>query len=210
MPQADPRTDPKVLLDLIEIEAEIEDTSRLTGDTPKEDKTDEESKIQVEEDSKTKENEDNPETSQIQKQNTSRSEMLQAQSTTPQSNDPDMNTMKKDIFKVPDTETRPNPETSSEIYPEIYPTTRSTAFATPPASTSSQEEISEIQIQSTQKQSKLSIFEETIIEMFNLPENIKELVSVSSPLPDLDLQIDPQLPLEDFSLLDYLNDSNII
>ena len=46
--------------------------------------------------------------------------------------------------------------------------------------------------------------------MFNLPENIKELVPVSSPLPDLDLQIEPQLPLEDFSLLDYLNDSNII
>ena len=139
-------------------------------------------------------NEDNPETSQLQKQNTSRSEMLQAQSTTPQSNDPDMNTTKKDIFKVPDTETRPNPETSSEIYPEIYPTTISTTCATPPASTSSQEEISEIQIQSTQKQSKLSIFEETIIEMFNLPENIKELVPVSSHLPDLDLQIDPQLP----------------
>ena len=46
--------------------------------------------------------------------------------------------------------------------------------------------------------------------MFNLPENIKELVPASSPLPDLDLQIEPQLPLEYFSLLDYLNDSNII
>ena len=72
------------------------------------------------------------------------------------------------------------------------------------------EKITEIQIQSTQKQSKLSIFEETIIEMFNLPENIKELFPASSPLPDLDLQIEPQLPLEDFSLLNYLNDSNII
>ena len=48
----------------------------------------------------------------------------------------------------------------------------------------------------------------TIIEMFNLPENIKELVPVSSPLPDLDLQTEPQLPLEEFSLLDYSNDSN--
>ena len=45
-----------------------------------------------------------------------------------------------------------------------------------------------IQIHPTQKHSKLSIFEETIIEMFNLPENIKELVPVSSPLPDLELQ----------------------
>ena len=118
--------------------------------------------------------------------------------------------MEKHISKVSDTETRPNPETSSEIYPGIYPTTRSTTCAAQLASTSSQEEISEIQINSTQKQSKLSIFEETIIEMFNLPENIKELVPVSSSLPDLDLQIEPQLWLEDFSLLDYLNDSNII
>ena len=40
MPQADPRTDPKVsFLDLIEIKAEIEDTSRSTRDTLKEAKT---------------------------------------------------------------------------------------------------------------------------------------------------------------------------
>ena len=45
MPQADPRTDPKVsFLDLIEIEAEIEDTSRSTRDTLKEAKTEEELK----------------------------------------------------------------------------------------------------------------------------------------------------------------------
>ena len=118
--------------------------------------------------------------------------------------------MIEDLFKVPETETRPNPETTSEIYPEIYPTTRSTTCATSLASTSPQEEIPKIQIQSTQKHSKLIIFEETIIEMFNLPQNIKELVPVSSPLPDLDLQIEEQPPLEDFSLLDYLNDSNII
>ena len=164
----------------------------------------------MEKDSQTTEYEDNPKTPQIQEQNTSRSEMLQAKPATPQSNDPDMNAMKRDISKVPDTETRPNPETSSEIYPQIYPTTGSTTCAAPPASTSSLEDIPEIQIQSTQKQSTLSIFEETIVEMFNLPENIKELVPVSSPLPDLDLQIETQLPLEDYSLLDYLNDSNII
>ena len=207
----DPRTDPKVsFLDLIEIEEEIEDASRSTKDSLNGAKIGEESKTEEEEDSQTTEYEDNPETPQIQKQNTSRSEMLQAKPTTPHSNDPDMTTMEKDISKVPDTETRPNPETSSEIYPEIYPTTRSTTCATPLASTSFQEDIPEIQIQSTQKQSKLRIFEETIVEMFNLPENIKELVPVSSPLPDLDLQIEPQLPLEDYSLLDYLNDSNVI
>ena len=98
MPQADPRKDPKVsFLDLIDIEAEIEDTSRFTRDTLKETKTEEESNIEVEEDSQTTEHEDNPETSQIQKQNTSISEMLQAQSTTPQSNVPNMNTMEKDF-----------------------------------------------------------------------------------------------------------------
>ena len=46
--------------------------------------------------------------------------------------------------------------------------------------------------------------------MFNLPENIKELVPASSPLPDLDLQTELQLPLQEYSLLGYLNDSNII
>ena len=99
MPQADPRTDPKVsFLNLIEIEAEIEDSVIITEDTLKEDKTDAELKIQVEEDSQTKENEDNPETLQIQKQKISRSGILQAQSTTPQSNDPDINTTKKKQF----------------------------------------------------------------------------------------------------------------
>ena len=190
MPQADPS-----FLDLIEIEAEIEDTSRSTRDTRKEAKTEEESKKEVEEDPQTTKHEDNPDTPQIQKQNTSRSELPQAKPATPQSNDP--------------TETRPNPETTAEIYPGSYQTTRSTACTALPECRSSPAETTEIQIHPTQKHSKLSIFEETIIEMFNLPENIKELVPVSSPLPDLDLQTEPQLPLEEFSLLDYLNDSNI-
>ena len=206
--QADPRTDPKVsFLDLIDIEAEIGITTRSTSEDSK---SGEESKIDVKKDCPITECEDNPETPQIQKLNISRSEILPAQPTTPQRTDPDINTTIEDLFKVPETETRPNLEATTEIYPEIYPTTRSTTCAAPLASTSPQEEISEIQIQSTQKYSKLSIFEETIVEMFNLPENIKELVPVSSPLPDLDLQIEPQLPLEDFSLLDNLNDCNII
>ena len=121
-----------------------------------------------------------------------------------------MNTVEKDKCKVPDTETRPNSETTTEIYPGSYPTTRSTTCATLPACRSSPAETTEIQIHPTQKHSKLSIFEETIVEMFNLPKNIKELVPVSSPLPDLGLQTEPQLLLEEFSLLDYLNDSNII
>ena len=153
--------------------------------------------------------EDNTETLKIQKQNTSRSEILTVQSETALSKDPDTDTMKECSMKIPNTETTQNPETPPEIYPEIYPETRSTAYATLPASTSSQEEITEIQIQPIQKHSKLSIFE-TLIVMFNLPENIKDLVPVSSPLPELDLRTEPQLPLEEYSLLDYLNDSNII
>ena len=43
----------------------------------------------------------------------------------------------------------------------------------------------------------LNKFHPTIKSNF-LPENIKELVPVSSPLPDLDLQTEPQLLLEEF------------
>ena len=77
-------------------------------------------------------------------------------------NNPDMNTAKEYPLKMPNTETDQDPETSTEIYPEIYPETRSTTYAASPTSTSSQEEITEIQIQPIQKQSNLSNFEETL------------------------------------------------
>ena len=87
-----------------------------------------------------------------------------------------------------------NPDTETPvIYREIYPQTRSTALL--------EENPTEIPDQT---------FEETIIEMFGLPENIKELIPVYSPIPDLTLDLDPALPLEDIDLLDYLNDNNII
>ena len=79
------------------------------------------------------------------------------------------------------------------IYQEIYPRTRSTALL--------EENPTEMQKQTS---------EETIIEMFGLPENIKELIPVSSPIPDLTLDLGPALLLEDINLLDYLNDNNII
>ena len=121
-----------------------------------------------------------------------------------------MNTAKENLFKMPNTETYQDPETSTEIYPEIYPETSSTTYVASPTTTSFQEEMTQMQIQPNQKQPKLSSFEETLIEMFNLPENIKKLVPVSSPIPDLDLQTELALPLEELSFLDYLNDSNII
>ena len=150
----------------------------------------------------TRSTEYNPETPQIHKHPRSRSRSS-AQATETTLTNPDMNTAKK----MPNTE---DPETATEIYPEIYPETRSTAYAALPTTTSSQRVIKETQMQSIQKQQKLSSFEETLVEMFNLPENIKELVPVSSPIPDLDLQTELALPLEENSFLDYLNDSNII
>ena len=96
MPQADPRTDPKVIfLDLIEIEIEIEDTMKIIGDPLKEDKTDVELKIEVRRTPPRRECEDNTETTKIQKQNTSRSEILPTQSETALSEDPDIDTAKE-------------------------------------------------------------------------------------------------------------------
>ena len=88
-------------------------------------------------------------------------------------------------------------ETSTEIYPEIYPQTRSTTSL----ATGAREDLTEIQKQT---------FEETIIEMLGLPENIKILIPASSPIPDLTLDLGPALLLEEIKLLDYVNDNNII
>ena len=165
IPQADPRTDPKVsFLDLIEIEAEIKEDVKTTKKTCKEEL---QSKIEVRKIEQFEETEDNPETPQIQKQPRSRPENLQVQATENILNNPDMNTVKECPLKMPNTETDQDPETSTEIYPEMYPETRSTAYAASPTSTSSQEEITEIQIQPTQQQSNPSNFEEILIEMFN-------------------------------------------
>ena len=122
------------------------------------------------------------ETSEIQKPGTSRPSELQSE-------DINIPTSKSDREEeiLPDAET-------SEIYQEIYPQTRSTALLEDTAT-------------GMQKQT----FEESIIDMFGLPEkrSIKELIPASSPIPDLTLDLGPALPLEDI-LLDYLNDNNII
>ena len=137
MPQADPRTDPKVsFLDLIEIEEEINEDVKTTKETCKEEL---QSKIEVRKIQEFEETEDNPETSQIQKQPRSRPDTPQVQAaqaaeTTPIN--PDMNTAKENLFKMPNTETYQDPERATEIYPEIYPETRSTAYATSPKTTS--------------------------------------------------------------------------
>ena len=95
MPQADPRTDPKVsFLDLIEIEEEINTEAKTTTETYNEDL---QSKIEVRKIQEFEEIEDNPETSQIQKQPRSRPDTpqvqaVQAAETTPIN--PDMNTAK--------------------------------------------------------------------------------------------------------------------
>ena len=109
-------------------------------------------------------------------------------------------------MKLSNVETLQDTETSTEIYSEIYSETRSTA----PLNTGAGEDSTEIQIKQMQKETKPSTFEETIIEMFGLPENIKELIPATSPIPDLTLDLGPALPLEQINLLDYLNDNNII
>ena len=92
-------------------------------------------------------------------------------------------------------EENPHDTETPVIYPEIYPGTRSTN------SLETRENPTEIQKQT---------FEEAIIEMFGLPENIKELIPASSPIPDLSLDLGPALPLEENNFLDDLNDFNII
>ena len=120
------------------------------------------------------------ENNEIQKPGTSRPSELQSEDTKLSTSNPD-----REEEILPDAET-------SEIYQEIYPQTRSTTLF---------EDTAEMQKQT---------FEETIIEMFGLPENIKELIPASSPIPDLTLDLRPALPLEDINLLDYLNENNII
>ena len=129
LPQADPRTDPKVsFLDLIELEEEINGDIKATKETCNEEL---QSKIEVKI-QEFEEIEDNPETSQIQKHPRSRPDTAQAQAvqateTTP--TNPDMNTAKENLFKMSNTETCQDPDTATEIYPEIYPEIRSTTYS---------------------------------------------------------------------------------
>ena len=82
------------------------------------------SKTEVRKIEQFEETEDNPKTPQIQKQPRSRPENLQAQTTENILNNPDINTVKEHPLKMSNTETD-HAETSTEIYPEIYPETRS-------------------------------------------------------------------------------------
>ena len=44
--------------------------------------------------------------------------------------------------------------------------------------------------------------------MLNLPENIKDLVPVTSPISDIETAL--QLPIEENSILDYFADTDIL
>ena len=96
----------------------------------------------------------------------------------------------------PDTETskKTTNERRTEIYSEIYPENNPVT----------------LQNQPTQKPTELSKFEKDIIEMFEIPENLQEIVTTDVPHLDLDLQTALNLPLEENSLLDLLIDSNNI
>ena len=62
----------------------------------------------------------------------------------------------------------------------------------------------------SQNFNELSKFEKEIIEMFEIPENFKEITSSDILQVDLDLQTSLNLPLEENSLLDLLIDSEIV
>ena len=61
-----------------------------------------------------------------------------------------------------------------------------------------------------QKIKELSNFKKEIIEMFEIPENFKEISNLDIVQVDLDLQSPLNLPLEENSLLDLLIDSKIV
>ena len=95
-------------------------------------------------------------------------------------------------------------DNSTEIYPEIYP---ENSLGATRGSLQSRREDSTPKLQNC---NELTKFEKEIIEMFELPENIKEITSSDNLQVDLDLQTSLNLPLEENSLLDLLIDSEIV
>ena len=106
----------------------------------------------------------------------------------------------KDTTKLNEAST----ESSTEIYPEIYP--ENSLGATRDSLQSRREESTP----KSQNFNELTKFEKEIIEMFEIPENIKEITSSDILQVDLDLQTSLNLPLEENSLLDLLIDSEIV
>ena len=95
-------------------------------------------------------------------------------------------------------------ESRTEIYPEIYP---ENSIGATHGSLQSRREESTSKVQNIKELSK---FEKEIIEMFEIPDNFKEITSSDTRQVDLDLQTSLNLPLEENSLLDLLIDSEIV
>ena len=95
-------------------------------------------------------------------------------------------------------------ESRTEIYPEIYP---ENSIGATRGSLQSRREESTSKVQNIKELSK---FEKEIIEMFEIPDNFKEITSSDTRQVDLDLQTSLNLPLEENSLLDLLIDSEIV
>ena len=112
-----------------------------------------------------------------------------------------MDSSKQEESNVTTTLTETSMERRTEIYPEIYP---ENSLGATRGSLQSREE------ESTPHMHKLSNFEKELIEMFEIPENFKETSSLDSIQVDLDLQTTLNLALEENSLLDLLNDSEIV
>ena len=226
-PQADPRTDPKVtFMDLVEDDSEnttppqLIELSKTTEEQKLEQKSD--GILPTERDTdkdtqsvkSTKIYPQKPQEAQSAKSTEIYPEIYPEEPTTteikiyseiyPEKQHPSKE--KEPEITTKDT-TKPNEASTgrrTEIYPEIYP---ENSLGATRGSLQSRREESTLK---SQNFNELSKFEKEIIEMFEIPENFKEITSSDILQVDLDLQTSLNLPLEENSLLDLLIDSEIV
>ena len=226
-PQADPRTDPKVtFMDLVEDEETHTEPSQLieVSNTTEESKLDEilEFLLSTEEDAdkevqsvkSTKIYPQKEREAQSAKSTEIYPEIYPEVATTTTTREESIKEMVYPVIypekqhsskrKEPTNLQEASIERRTEIYPEIYPENSSGATR---GSLQSKTEESTPKLQNIEKLSK---FEKEIIEMFEIPENFKEITSSDTMKVDLDLQTSLNLPLEENSLLDLLIDSEIV
>ena len=219
-PQADPRTDPKVsFMDLVEEDIEPPQSigvNKTTEEQKLEQKTDEVSPTERNIDKDLQSVESTkiyPQKAQPAQAVTNPAEIYPEEASTTKTEIypeiyPEMQPIKEKELEITTKETtKPNKAStvnSIEIYPEIYPENN------PGATRGSLQSRREDSTPKLQNCNELTKFEQEIIEMFELPENIKEITSSDNLQVDLDLQTSLNLPLEENSLLDLLIDSDII
>ena len=229
-PQADPRTDPKVtFMDLVEDENEAKihmdpPQSIEEKNTTEEEKIDEILEFLLSTDTEVEKEAQSVKSTKIYPQNKKEAQSVKSTKIYPEIY-PELastaitkeDSIKAKIYPViypekqhSSKEEEPiNPKEASierrtEIYPEIYP---ENSIGTTRGSLQSRREESTPQ---ELKIKELSNFEKEIIEMFEIPENFKEISNPDTLQVDLDLQTPLNLPFEENSLLDLFIDSKIV